>query len=73
MLPAGSEIYVPSDQKYYIVEDSCTECRSDITGSGTNSDGSLGVGQDGGPGRTPACTAATSRRATIRTAARCSS
>jgi len=50
MLPAGSEIYVPSDQKYYIVEDSCTECRSDITGSGTNSDGTLGVGQDGGPG-----------------------
>jgi hypothetical protein len=50
MLPAGSEIYIPSDQKYYIVEDSCTECRSDITGSGTNSDGTLGVGQDGGPG-----------------------
>jgi len=50
MLPAGSEIYVASDQKYYIVEDSCTECRSDITGSGTNSDGTLGVGQDGGPG-----------------------
>jgi hypothetical protein len=50
MLPAGSEIYVPSDQKYYIVEDSCTECKSDITGSGTNSDGTLGVGQDGGPG-----------------------
>lgn len=50
MLPAGAEIYVPSDQKYYIVEDSCTECRSDITGSGTNSDGTLGVGQDGGPG-----------------------
>jgi hypothetical protein len=50
MLPAGSEIYVPSDQKYYIVEDSCTECKSDITGSGTNTDGTLGVGQDGGPG-----------------------
>jgi hypothetical protein len=50
MLPAGSEIYVPGDQKYYIVEDSCTECRSDITGSGTNDDGTLGVGQDGGPG-----------------------
>ena len=50
MLPASSEIYVPSDQKYYIVEDSCTECRSDITGSGANSDGTLGVGQDGGPG-----------------------
>ena len=50
MLPAGSEIYIPSDQKYYIVEDSCTECRSDITGSGTNDDGTLGVGQDGGPG-----------------------
>lgn len=50
MLPAGSEFYVPADQKYYIVEDSCTECRSDITGSGANSDGTLGVGQDGGPG-----------------------
>ena len=33
MLPAGSEIYIPSDQKYYIVEDSCTECKSDITRS----------------------------------------
>lgn len=56
----GQEVYIPRFQKYFIAEDSCTECSADMIGSGTvtsptTPDGAhlgnlLGPGDDGGPG-----------------------
>ncbi|MCL2780826.1 MAG: ricin-type beta-trefoil lectin domain protein, partial [Actinomycetia bacterium] len=50
-LTAGTEIYIPRFQKYFIGEDSCTECGQDMSGQRPNNpDGTIGPGPDGGPG-----------------------
>lgn len=50
-LPYGQEVYIPRFQKYFIAEDQCTECTSDMEGvSATYPDGSNMGGDDGGPG-----------------------
>jgi len=53
-LPYGQEIYVPRFQKYFIAEDSCTECTNDMEGPSSTSsvwaDGTKMGGDDGGPG-----------------------
>ena len=47
----GTEIYIPRFQKYFIGEDSCTECGQDMRGAAPNNpDGTIGPGPDGGPG-----------------------
>jgi hypothetical protein len=47
----GTEIYVPRFHKYFIGEDSCSECSSDMRGASPNNpDGTIGPGPDGGPG-----------------------
>jgi uncharacterized protein YjbI with pentapeptide repeats len=47
----GTEIYIPRFQKYFIAEDSCTECGQDMRGAAPNNpDGTIGPGPDGGPG-----------------------
>jgi uncharacterized protein YjbI with pentapeptide repeats len=47
----GTEIYIPRFQKYFIGEDSCTECGQDMRGAAPNNpDGTIGSGPDGGPG-----------------------
>ncbi|GAB3395652.1 hypothetical protein GCM10027568_28060 [Humibacter soli] len=50
--PYGVEFYIPAFHKYFVTEDSCTECKGDWSGSGSDSaDGTLiGQGGDGGPG-----------------------
>jgi hypothetical protein len=59
LLPRGTEIYVPSYQKYFIIEDSCGRCGRDMFGRDRenivdplSTGGSLGVGtsSNGGPG-----------------------
>jgi len=53
-LPYGQEIYVPRFQKYFIAEDSCTECTNDMEGPSSASsvwaDHTKMGGDDGGPG-----------------------
>jgi uncharacterized protein YjbI with pentapeptide repeats len=47
----GTEIYIPRFHKYFIGEDSCTECSQDMRGASPNNpDGTIGPGPDGGPG-----------------------
>lgn len=47
----GTEIYIPRFHKYFIAEDSCTECGQDMRGAAPNNpDGTIGPGPDGGPG-----------------------
>ena len=47
----GTEIYIPRFHKYFIAEDSCTECGQDMRGASPNNpDGTIGPGPDGGPG-----------------------
>ena len=38
IIPAGMEIYSPRRGKYYILEDSCTECTRDLQGNGRDQD-----------------------------------
>lgn len=51
-VPYGVEFYIPAFHKYFVAEDSCTECRGDWSGSGNDrTDPTLiGQGGDGGPG-----------------------
>ncbi len=47
----GTEIYIPRFHKYFIGEDSCTECGQDMRGAAPNNpDGTIGPGPDAGPG-----------------------
>ena len=47
----GTEIYIPRFDKYFVAEDSCTECGQDMRGAAPNNpDGTIGPGPDGGPG-----------------------
>ena len=47
----GTEIYISRFHKYFIGEDSCTECGQDMRGAAPNNpDGTIGPGPDGGPG-----------------------
>src|SRR5437016_2147806 len=35
-IAAGTKVYVPRVQKYFVMEDSCQECQADWTGKGPN-------------------------------------